>query len=781
MSLTSILNLNSLSSQVSLGRTQDSMGKSLEKLSSGLKINSAADNPSGLAISEKMRGYIKGLQRASSNAQDGISYLQTAEGSTNEVTSMLQRMRELAVQGANGTYTTNDRNEIQKEMDQLKEEVDRIASTSEYNTKKLLNGESSGVWNTSTDKIGAVITGPVADGNYDIDIDVIPGKNQIMQSDILTIRDGAIGAELTGANSTNITRVKDPNNLPPTDGSNYTVTVGDSIITDDNANFINAYQQEGTVFIPGPITNVSASASGYMQIEFLDDTDTGGAAGTRFRAKFISAEDGKEGPWMEFTSGVDGSLSASYTAGGFNVSFEMNIASGVDSIVHKGDKLLMAVTDTKGIVTPDSLLISGGGTVQVSQNGVNGPTVVYPGANSLTKPDNKDGVEDINDIVLHMVTLDPKTGSFDKGSMTIGFAENTAAGSVSGSTLGGTTEVEIRGGGEAATSTTKLSDIANFTDADGNDILQAPQELRVYGNSKNASIILEGADTLIDFQNKMTQALVKGLDMGSNDTAINKKLVDYLPNSEGEGLRAVRGTILLQTALTGSDSELNFIGNQRLLSALGFSQVQKAENNLTKVSVRENLTGVSSGEILTSGNRAQDIIKGVDITIDTRTGVEAQWDSSTGSMIFAKSHALDNFNMNLHIVDQRTKVQIGVAEGQSIDISIPQLDTKALGIDKSVITSQEEAQKSIANIDEAMTKVTSVRGTLGAQISRLESSYNNLLAAKENMVSSESRIRDLDIAAETAAYTSAQVMSQAGIAMLAQANQLPQLALSLLK
>jgi len=119
--------------------------KSMEKLSSGLRINKAGDDAAGLAISEKMRGQIRGLDQASANAQDGISMIQTGEGALNETTSILQRMRELAVQGSNDTNTTDDRTQIQKEMNQLTSEVSRIGNNTEFNTQKLLNGTSGSV------------------------------------------------------------------------------------------------------------------------------------------------------------------------------------------------------------------------------------------------------------------------------------------------------------------------------------------------------------------------------------------------------------------------------------------------------------------------------------------------------------------------------------------------------------------------------------------------------------------------------------------------------------
>lgn len=137
-------NISALNAWRNIDQTQYSMSKTLERLSSGLRINRAGDDAAGLAISEKMRGQIKGLNMAIKNAQDAISLIQTAEGALTEVHSILQRMRELAVQAASDTNTNVDREQIQKEIDQLREEIDRIARTTEFNTKKLLDGKLEG-------------------------------------------------------------------------------------------------------------------------------------------------------------------------------------------------------------------------------------------------------------------------------------------------------------------------------------------------------------------------------------------------------------------------------------------------------------------------------------------------------------------------------------------------------------------------------------------------------------------------------------------------------------
>ena len=127
-----------------LGITTGQQAKSSEKLSSGYKVNRAADDAAGLTISEKMRSQIRGLNKASDNAQDGISLIQTAEGALNEAHSILQRMNELATQAANDTNTSSDRTAIQKEVNALTSELDRIASTTQFNTQNLLDGTFSG-------------------------------------------------------------------------------------------------------------------------------------------------------------------------------------------------------------------------------------------------------------------------------------------------------------------------------------------------------------------------------------------------------------------------------------------------------------------------------------------------------------------------------------------------------------------------------------------------------------------------------------------------------------
>lgn len=146
-------NMNAMNAHRMMSGNTAAAGKSMEKLSSGLRINRAGDDAAGLAISEKMRGQIRGLDQAARNSQDAISLIQTAEGGLNETHSILQRMRELAVQGASDTNEAIDRTAIKTELDQLTAEITRIGNTTEFNNKKLLNGEL----NSSIDNVGTGI------------------------------------------------------------------------------------------------------------------------------------------------------------------------------------------------------------------------------------------------------------------------------------------------------------------------------------------------------------------------------------------------------------------------------------------------------------------------------------------------------------------------------------------------------------------------------------------------------------------------------------------------
>ncbi len=209
-------NLSAIDAQRNLKVNFNNLQNQAEKLASGLRINKAADDAAGLAVSEKMRSQIDGLQQASRNAQDGISLLQTAEGYLNETTGLVQRMRELAVQSANGIYTSSDREMIQTEINQLVEEVDRISQQAEFNTIKVLDN-----MRPEGSVPGQDAQSPVPENTLRVHVGA--NENQFMEIKINNMSANSLGLDAT--NSVN---------LSTQEGSNTALTTLDNALNTIN-------------------------------------------------------------------------------------------------------------------------------------------------------------------------------------------------------------------------------------------------------------------------------------------------------------------------------------------------------------------------------------------------------------------------------------------------------------------------------------------------------------------------------------------------------------------
>ncbi len=250
------------------------MGKAIERLSSGLRINRAADDPSGLSISERMRTQINGYERASLNSQDAISYYQTAEGALNETNSILQRMRELSIQAANGTLTSSDRQSIQHEIDQLSDEVDRIAKSTEFNTKKLLNGDASALWSSTSNKVNAVIRGKVAEGNYELEINQEPVENHVLKTDIFKVKEGVQSVDNVELNGTKAS-IKDTDTAGA-DAIDVTFTFDDGVertITDTTAGLQSAVDAINNDEVASQYVTAYFDSGGAVTVEALNEGD----------------------------------------------------------------------------------------------------------------------------------------------------------------------------------------------------------------------------------------------------------------------------------------------------------------------------------------------------------------------------------------------------------------------------------------------------------------------------------------------------------------------------
>ncbi|MGG0479352.1 flagellin [Priestia megaterium] len=243
-------NIAALNTYRQYNNANAAQSKSMEKLSSGLRINNAADDAAGLAISEKMRGQVRGLNQASRNAQDGVSLIKTAEGALSETTDILQRMRELAVQSSNDTNTDSDRKELQKEVDQLSQEITRISTDTEFNTKKLINGDAKDVafhiganedqnvklTINNMDASALKVTGQTGD-KKDLDgNDAIEIRND--RGEAVTVK---FTAAKTGANDTAVDKTTAE---VSSDGKTVTVTLAQEAGDTTNAGAITAKQQD---------------------------------------------------------------------------------------------------------------------------------------------------------------------------------------------------------------------------------------------------------------------------------------------------------------------------------------------------------------------------------------------------------------------------------------------------------------------------------------------------------------------------------------------------------
>lgn len=542
-------NIPALFTYNSLSTTNDQLQKSINKLSTGLRINSAADDAAGLAISEKMRGQIRGLDMAVRNAQDGISMIQTAEGALNETQSILQRMRELSVQAANDTLTANDRQAIQLEIDQLKEEIDRIANTTQFNKKKLLDGSASILWSTDTPDTKVFVRG---------------GLRQVDAYGQKTALEG-----------------------------NYKVTI-------------------------------EAEEIGQGQVLKTDI----------FKLKHGSA-------------------------------------------------------------------------------------------------------------------------------------------------------AEI---GQVASSNSKLYDIDKFWDANGKFMLEDPQTLTlVMGDGQQRSVTIYADDTLVSLAEKLGGAIQDMQSAYVSTTAVTAgNLVQYVaPGSAAtSGNLAVEGTIVISSAVAGKAGEITFIGDEDLLKALSLSQIQESKENRFTVTVTDAHSGDSVANASVTGNLLVGIVhENVDVEFNSMADVTVSWSTTDGKWSFEQisSGTTDAFTTYIHLADNTTVFQIGANEGEDMGVDLGDMSVRSLGIHRVLVTDRESAARSISIIDGAIDKVSSQRAKLGAYQNRLEHTINNLTTASQNLTAAESRIRDLDMAQEMMNFTKLQILMQAGNAMLAQANTLPQAVLQLLR
>ncbi len=867
MSLGLNTNVAALNAHRYLSSADGALTKSINRLSSGLRINGAADDPSGLAISQ----------------------------------NIMQRMRELAIQASNGTLTASDRQEIQKEVDQLKSEVNRIATSTEFNTKKLLDGSASALWSSSSDDVKVVVRGAVQEGNYELEIDTTPVENHVLKTDIFKVKAAAQGVEevdlgatyasytLTGtavnagtidfdfgtgsvytisvaagiteddlvrqiatddylndyvrayvngggevvvesiiageqgnaysikASSNNvgfitdglahsflggddyptgITGVGNPTNLPSSTETQGTYTVYAenvmSVAVNDSLTIVGAFEQPvgGTITaattanaLATAVINGSSGAgdvvapqgSGYAILEITQ----GGIAGTDAIYGRASFDNGLT--WVNTGNLAAGG--ADLTIASSDATIQFQIASiAATSVVNTGDKMLIALNDR-------NFNNSDHAELRVDAPFVNGLSGAL-GNSSQAGPRWAFATNDLNNksTEIQVGNIDTETGEIRFGSVQIDTKILATGDSDAVIDDGNVAPItfDITGSSGPAYKTTNLWQIDRFYDNDGNFILgDSGKYITIYNEvGSKSEIFIDPQDTIEDVTSKIENAIIKdikdgGLGMGSGDNAIDSHVCDFVSEPTSNSDEALQGTMIIRSPWMGSRGKLYFSADERLLNALSLVTINTPDIDPMTVTVRNAHTGDIVGKDTVADSILHNVVGGVDIELNPNLGVDVAWDAAKREYTFTNSPG--TVKEYVHIVNNAKSFQIGASEGQTMASFIGEMSSHALGVDSVMVIDPGLAQQAMTKLSKAIDMVSSERSRIGAIINRLDHTIKNLEMQKESALSAETRIKDLDIAKESAEFARVQMMTQAAQSMLAQANKMPQNLLQLLR
>jgi flagellin len=339
--------------------------------------------------------------------------------------------------------------------------------------------------------------------------------------------------------------------------------------------------------------------------------------------------------------------------------------------------------------------------------------------------------------------------------------------------------------GSVAGLNSKLYDVEKFWDANGNFILENPVTIGiVQGDGKTTSVSIFGSDTIADVRDKLNDAIANGLgqknifDVGTADA---DKFVSYVTTADSTGLEAVKGTFVIRSAMTGQDGTLTFVGDDAVLNALSLTTIQATKENKFEVSVYEAHSGTAIKEnYKIEGNLLVGIVhKNIDVEFASNSGLKATFNTATKTFDF--SSIASGATTFVHVADRSTIFHVGANAKQDIAAGFGNMSSIAMGIDKITVTSNALANRAIKALDGAIGRVSSERAKFGALQNRLDHTINNLTVTAENLTAAESRIRDVDMAKEMMNFTRWNILAQASTAMLAQANQMPQGVLQLLR
>jgi flagellin len=786
-------NIPALNAYRNLSMNQTSQSKSMEKLSSGLRINRAADDAAGLAISETMKAQINGLNQASRNSQDAISLLQTAEGALTETHSILQRMRELSVQSANDTYTSNDRQEIQKEVDQMKSEIDRISNTTTFNNKNLLDGTAAALTSTDNNSTKVFLRGALqnAGGNYKLSITANAGKAQVQKSDLFKQNHGGDSIQNLSVDSNS--GIQHVSAVDIAKGSYQVQTVdtkGPAADTTMAANVAQSFRKNTGETIStvaatrqsGAATSVNASV-----LAEVVNAKSGAVAGSysNVTIKLSWYEADKSGNYLN-SAGVfaaTGNAKLQTKTVTINTTAAQTTNLGKDlQLTFKANSMAVVIGDKATVNIKASAIVASGSLDTVN---VNYDSSAKVGAMTPFRSQSVVNWAFSND------SVDNKTVSFN--NFTIGASGKASSGKISVSFGGlqssnpvtGDTKFDFQDGlGKVASLDTKLSNIDKFYDASGKFLLDDAQPLTlVEGDGTKTSIQIYGTDTIKDVQDKLNSAIGGGL--GQNKLvapADQGKFVSFVTSAANSGPEAVAGTFVIRSAKAGSDGQINIVGNEQLINAMSLTDIQSATESQFTVSVSDahDPNKVIAQDVKIQGNTLIGVIdQNVDVKFDSNADIKVAWNDKTKALDLAGDQA-NPYTSFVHLVNNSQVFQIGANQDQNMGAAIGNMNSDALGVKNVIVTDRDSAGRAITQIDNAISRVSSQRSSLGAVQNRLEHTINNLGVASENLTAASSRITDVDMASEMMTFSKLNIMSQAATAMLAQANQQPQLVLQLL-
>ncbi|MFH0781251.1 MAG: flagellin [Pseudomonadota bacterium] len=747
MALSINTNVMSLNAQRNLGTSQSALSKSMQRLSSGLRINSAKDDAAGLSISDRMTSQIRGLNQATRNSNDGISLAQTAEGALQETTNILQRMRELAVQSANDTNSSSDRSALQAEVNQLKQEMTRIADTTAFNGKNLLDGTMT----SAQFQVGA-------------------NANQTISFGINSARSADLGNNSL-----------DTNNGVGIEAATYSAAA------------IGVSSTSGTSAAGNAAANLLAAQTAALPAQTITFTFADGTTDTAALTNGMSASDAK----TVIDTGAAATSTATYSSNAASITFatttwDEQVAADTISLNINGAALTVTATAHASAQTDFNTDLE---TARVAWNTANsaatGITLTLA-SNVLTATSSTgsnvefSAAANTNGAVSTLTYAGSagETGTLTQGAnasayvqrATASYAFATSDGIVSttssGSALGVTAGQEGLGG------------IGN-TSASGNNNVAA-QTLTVVGKDGSQTVALEAGDTAAVVAQKVNAAAA---DTGVTATANTKATLSNLSNNgsvsftlQGTNTSAISiNATVLSNDLTNLTTAINEqAGNTGITATLSADKKSIELDQAAGYNIR--IADFEHSGAITDITGATDVTQSIKISGTEGAGTTlydggtlaegAQYDSTVvGGEISFSSSAGFNVTSSVDVTGQ--SLFNTAANGANV--------STLQSVDNIDITSVEGSANAIKTVDGALMQIDNMRGNLGAVQNRFESTIANLSNVSENLSAARSRILDADIAQETSAMTKNNILQQAGVAILAQANQAPQLALSLLK